>query len=54
MDAITIILIIIAIIVGLLILIGYIYVFYVLANMQSTSGQPFLKVETNLQASTST
>jgi hypothetical protein len=52
MDSLLIFFLIIAFIFGLVVLIGYIYVFNVLVNMQSTSGKPFLKVETNLQAST--
>lgn len=34
---------------GILMFIGYIYTFYVVATMESTSGNPYLAVETNLQ-----
>ena len=33
----------------LLLFIGYCYVFYVIANMDSAGGEPYIRVDTNLQ-----
>ena len=43
--------IIIVVVFILLLFIGYCYVFYVIANMTPAGGEPYLRVETNLQPS---
>ena len=41
--------IVIIVILILLLFIGYCYVFYVITNMSSAGGEPYIRVDTNLQ-----
>ena len=52
MEGIATFLVIMVVCFGIIILSGYIYAFDVVANMEPTGGNPYLKVETNLQPST--
>ena len=49
MEILTLFGIIIVVVLILLLFIGYCYVFYVIANMDSAGGEPYIRVDTNLQ-----
>ena len=40
--------ILILVLFALLIFIGYIYIFYIITNLKSSPGEPYISIETNL------
>ena len=49
MEAIALLGVIIVVVLILLLFIGYCYVFFVIANMSPAGGEPYIRVDTNLQ-----
>ena len=49
MEALALFGIIIVLALAILLFVGYIYVFYVVVNMKDSGGEPYLRVDTNLQ-----